>query len=323
MPAWRSLRAAMSGLASAALVLAAPATSARPHPDQIAFSNTKEIYLVNTDGSGLRRLTHLPKGYSEDAQPAWSPDRKTISFSRQHSTTSLVADLFLVQSDGTGLRQLTHEPRLEPGDAVWSSRGLLAFHSRPGVWLAGPPTWKPVLILKGAELPSWSPDGETLVADDGFGDLITLDVRTHVQHVFGVDAGYPVWSPDGTKIAFDRQTADRKGAIYTMNTGGGGIRKVGDGDCLGVSPLSWSPDGRAIAAFDQQACDGPDTAYEYPLAGGHRILLGPGQSPQWAPDGKQLTVEYVDSHYDLQIALVNANGTGRHKLVAGFFAAWR
>jgi len=318
-----SRRAVLIVPALVALTLAAAASPARTRPDQIAYSNTREIYLVNTDGTGLRRLTHLPKSYSEDAQPAWSPDRKSIAFARQHSTTSVIADIFLMRSDGTHLRQLTHNPRLEPGNPVWSSRGLLAYDSRRGIWLASPPAWKPVLILKGAELPSWSPDGTTLAADDGFGNLITLDVTTHVQRVFAVDGANAAWSPDGKKIAFDRQTADTKGAIYTMNAAGGGLHEVGVGDCIGVSPLAWSPDGKALAGFDQRGCDGPDTAYVYPLAGGSRILLGPGQSPRWAPDGKQLTVEYVDSHYDLQIALVNANGTGRHRLVSGFFAAWR
>ena len=36
-----------------------------------------EIYVVDADGSGLRRLTH---NWKSDGTPAWSPDGRKILF---------------------------------------------------------------------------------------------------------------------------------------------------------------------------------------------------------------------------------------------------
>ena len=57
----------------------APALS--PDGQQIAFMSRRsgnwEIYIVNTDGSGLQRLTDDP---AQDGLPAWSPDGTAVAF---------------------------------------------------------------------------------------------------------------------------------------------------------------------------------------------------------------------------------------------------
>ncbi|MDP9209713.1 MAG: hypothetical protein M3O65_14745, partial [Actinomycetota bacterium] len=56
------------------------------------------LFVVNTDGTGLRRLT--PWGFAEDAG-SWSPDGRWILFSNPEGT------LYVVHPDGRGLRQVT------------------------------------------------------------------------------------------------------------------------------------------------------------------------------------------------------------------------
>src|SRR5207249_745019 len=64
----------------------------------------------------------------------------------------------------------------------------------------------------------------------------------------------PVWSPDGTKIAFD---SDRDGntvantGIYVMNADGSGVRRLTDPG--GDYGPAWSPDGSPIAAAPPSA----------------------------------------------------------------------
>ncbi|HFD39536.1 MAG TPA: hypothetical protein ENJ31_06775, partial [Anaerolineae bacterium] len=56
-------------------------TAPAAYGDKIAFMSDRdgnwEIYIIRTDGSGLKRLT---KNAAIDGLPTWSPDGKTIAF---------------------------------------------------------------------------------------------------------------------------------------------------------------------------------------------------------------------------------------------------
>ena len=76
-----------------------------PDGRKIVFSSDRSgrpmIYIMNADGSGVRRLTFA--GYY-NSSPTWSPDGKWIAFSggdRGHY------DIFIIKPDGTGLKRLT------------------------------------------------------------------------------------------------------------------------------------------------------------------------------------------------------------------------
>ncbi len=88
-----------------------------------------ELYVMNADGSGARRLTHLSEGakpFSVDiVDPAWSPDGKHLVFDVQHFATADPPNrraLFVVDSDGSDPPaahavepQRGRQPRLVPG----------------------------------------------------------------------------------------------------------------------------------------------------------------------------------------------------------------
>jgi TolB protein len=63
-----------------------------------------EIFTMNADGSGVRRLTDHP-GF--DGWPSWSPDGRWIAFASERTKQY---QIYLVHPDGTGLRQLTTAP---------------------------------------------------------------------------------------------------------------------------------------------------------------------------------------------------------------------
>ena len=133
----------------------------------------EDVYVMQADGSGLRRLTD---DAAKDRNPLWSPDGSQVAF---YSNRSGIYEVWTVDRDGSDLRQRTRTP----GTTVESS------------------TFYPV----------WSPDGGSMVVSSGdrvarFG-LRQEPVETAQMEKLPIDDGdaafvLPLsWSPDGSKIA--------------------------------------------------------------------------------------------------------------------------
>ena len=76
---------------------------------RIAFAasepNAKaDIYVMDEDGSNLRRLTH---DSAVDEFPDWSPDGRQISFT---STRDGKSDIYVMNADGSNQHRLTFDP---------------------------------------------------------------------------------------------------------------------------------------------------------------------------------------------------------------------
>lgn len=89
-----------------------------PDGSQIAFTGGRtrpQIYVVNADGSGLRRLTD--KGWNYP--PVWSPDGSRIAFT---CTFDGSAHLCTMTADGTDVREINLGDSPTGGDRfVWTS----------------------------------------------------------------------------------------------------------------------------------------------------------------------------------------------------------
>ena len=85
-------------------------------PGPCCYAAHSDIYVMNADGSGTRKLTHNAR---QNAEPAWSPDGRKIAF---RSTRNGNRDIYVMNADGSGKRNLTRNPAWD-GRPSWSPDG--------------------------------------------------------------------------------------------------------------------------------------------------------------------------------------------------------
>ena len=249
-----------------------------PDGEKIAFQSdllddNVEIYVMNLDGTGLKRLTNNSR---VDETPVWSPDGMQIIFAS--FTEGGKHDIYMMRADGSEIRNLTNTPGYREDHPKFSPDGTrIIFNSDrdsdPSLPDGAYDYEIYEMALNGSGLkrltnhPEWdtypeiSPDGtqilwrrvlmengqrnsEIFVADRDGSNPINL-----TNHP-GFD-GYPTWSRDGSAILFASVRGGISGsprpAIYVMNSDGTGLSRVTDpaGEEVDVRPW-WSPDSRKV-----------------------------------------------------------------------------
>ena len=180
---------------------------------RIVFSSgTNDIYTIDADGSGLKRLTT-----SEDLEfdPTWSPDGQSIAYRHQRDFDSPIA-IFVMDPDGSHRRNLTGSQELAGWGPDWSA---------DGEWIA----WN-----SATDTTTWFDLG--VIHPDGTGRRVIKP---------GVYVEYPSWSPDGHRIAFMSPWKGSPYDIFVMNADGTHVRRLTESPAVDGWP-AWSPDGRQI-----------------------------------------------------------------------------
>ena len=192
-----------------------------------------EIYVANADGSDLTRLTD---NRASDDILHWTPDGTRLSF-RSNRDGELA--LYTMNADGSDARQITPEGWSADSHDWWADGSRLVFVGSDGR----------------EDGHGCRGDHEIQVMQTGDGSITALtDDEWYEQS--------PIWSPDGSRIAFSASDqSDYAWEIFTMNADGSDMRRVTDFRGYDAGPV-WSPDGSMLVFTSDRAHD-PDPRSEH------------------------------------------------------------
>jgi outer membrane protein assembly factor BamB len=182
-----------------------------PNSDRVAFWSTRddnsEIYVINLDGTGLRRLTY---NHLTASNLFWSPAGDKIAFQRFPART------YIMNADGSDSHDLFPNG-IRDRPAGWSPDGrYLLTRSRPDI-----------SVMDELRVYDFETGSYTKLADVVSDDPVA-------------------WSPDGTRIAYvagDYRNQD----IFLVNADGSGVMNLTNSPGTCDTEPAWTPDSRWIA----------------------------------------------------------------------------
>jgi hypothetical protein len=245
-----------------------------PRGDRVAtvhvdrFDHPFEIMVLEVGGKAFHAIP-APSGMNLGFVQSWSPDESAViavgcrpcNADTPDGPQTIAHDhLYIVPLNGSPWRELLDE--VNGGlQASWSPDGstLLVTH-----WECPPGSMWP-------RCPPFKASVSLVSVSDGSERPLTLGTET---------AESPVWSPDGTRIAFVGGRAGeiiKAAGIYVVNADGSGATKFADTtDRFG--PV-WSPDGRWLL---YQNSNGQTSGWWLvPVGGGAPRLLGAYGGVSW------------------------------------------
>ena len=196
-----------------------------PDGSRIVYARQNEIWTMDAAGGNP---VQLADGDSLKTDPLWSPDGKYILY-RGGSFSALFDSLWIMDADGSDPQQLVDRAadRRLPAGAHWSpNSGAVAYagscYVAPGAEASatyGPPLNRSIcqVNVDGSGLTELAPYSE--------------------------DNRDPVYSPDGSRIAYAASGDTGEGGVYVLDLDTRALSRIAES---GERPV-WSPDGTLIA----------------------------------------------------------------------------
>ncbi len=284
--------------------------------------NTREIFVINADGTGLTQLTSAPSPYHSGSfyRTALSADGSSIAFASTADLTGGNADhsfeVFVINTDGTGLTQLSADPVVDSTHPSISGDGSLVTFATESLLTPGPPAVY---------------QGEVFVVNaDGTG-------LTQLTNAPGKYSWWPRLSEDGSAIVFCSNAdltggnADGSYEVFIVQPSGAGLTQLTSSlyDSLGAS---LSSDGSVVALSSSGDLTGGNPANDYQIflvnadGTGLTQLTHETDAHFWGPvisaDGSRIVswgcLGPADTNPDNspEVWMVNADGTGFRQLTA-------
>jgi TolB protein len=280
-----------------------------PDGRKLAFTSNRngndDVYVVNSDGTGLTRLTTHT---ASDGSPTWSPDSQKIAFTSKRDGYS---DVFVMNADGTNPVNLTRTVADEY-DPIWSPVGnKIAFRSYR--------------------------DGFTklyMINADGTNQVRLTNSLVHESNAS--------WSPDGLKLTFDSYSMSEVDwmehyELWVVNTDGTGLLNLTPRNAAGDSMPAWSPDGKKLALASTRY-GGSQYGVNYEMytinpngTGALRLTfeVQNHNGASWAPGSDRIV--YISdpggNYNNYEIFVINADGSNKVRLTTNttqdYYPEWQ
>lgn len=265
------------------------------------------IWIVPLQGGDPTPVTQVGNPPGGHGSPCWSPDGKRIVFT---ASDFVSGGLWTVSIKGDELKQLDHNLSFDP---IYSPDGETIYYARAfGVWMlrvspnSGASMGEPVLMVSTAPMQvkhlTISADGKKLAYSQlssasnlwsvplskstslAAGPPQPLTQNTNYRNLF------PLFSPDGRKIAFYSWRSGVNTSISVVDSDGRNQVQLTPGTTSRPSCSGWLPEGDQFAFLTNR--EGSSTLWSVSLKSGkERLLLEIDQGTSYArlsPDGKEL-----------------------------------
>jgi dipeptidyl aminopeptidase/acylaminoacyl peptidase len=297
-----------------------------------------DLWMVGFDGGEEIRLTSSPDG---ESSPRWSPDGRYLSFLSSRGTEEekkLGAQIWLLDRRGGEASKLT-EIKGGVGEYVWSPDGkrlvLVVTDQDPADEPEKMEGWKrktaPPIVIDRYHFKE-DRDGYLKRFDSHLWlfDVASRKAEPLTKGPYSDES--PVWSPDGTRIAFVSRRGpdpDRNpdSDVFVVDAKPGAeVRQLTSREFPDAGRPAWSPDGLWIAfLFGEEprfsAYSQGRLAVVSSAGGAPKVLTGTLDRPVsgpllWSPDGTSLTF-LVEDDRAVYVGRVPAAGGQVEKLTTG------
>ena len=299
----------------------------QPGENAIAFDRQGDVYVIDDDGTHLRRLTNpTPTGVSRlwGSHPRWSRDGQSILFRRGHY-------IWTAKADGTDQRCIIKGRRQDDRWPVgftplWSADGKKIIFTpyvaaqfgkapEPELCTVNPDGTQAERIMKlqgramfsdqgfsRGDVVAWSPDGQKMAFDRNKNVWLANADGTDERRLAG--GGRPCWSPDSKRILYVAGS-ERTRVLFVINADGSDNRQITDNSHGYSGWHSWAPDGSKVAF------QGAGRLWTVSPDGNGAVRVCSGSQPCWSPDSRKILFRGIwpqPAGHDT-ICSINADGT--------------